>query len=379
MLYCKNCGAPVGENDRFCISCSSRLSSSTVVTKAGLSRIAAESTEFSADAISEPDLTGCSVMGMRLTEKLFSFMGADHYRAVKDNGEECIPLMVRHITFPGSIDRDCAMLNNFADPAAAGSLCKAFTEAVAREEVSFSVACATAGVPALNYRTEVHYSELYDVYHIFMLMKYAVPLPLFARQQQLTVRDALEFGAVISDMILKLEKSQLRYGPFSDCMVYVSGGQAAEKAPAQDRPAYSRTFYLDCRFARCYEKFLPMSSYMSYFRQYVSPKRGYYEVYSLAMVLYRLLSGFRHPYIRHRGTVSAEEFMQAEKLRVMMTEPVPADCLQNTIGAVIKDAISRSSHEVSLSELNRILVNSINYVQSAELNRKLIFDGTVGK
>lgn len=368
MLYCKKCGAVVGENDMFCTSCSARLDSSSVVNKSGLRQIAAERQEFSADAAtSETDLTGFSVMGMRLTDKLFSLMGSDYYRAVNANGEECIPLMMRHIIFPSAVDCDCAMLNNGADPSAAGALSRQFTEMLSKECLSFSAACASAGVPSINYRCEVMYSELNTIYHIFILMNDAVPLPLYLRKEQLTVRDALMMGGSISEELIRLDKNNVHYGAFSDCMIFVSG------------TGNQRKIYLDCRLSMCYDRFLPMSSYMSYFRQYFSPRRRNYEVYSLGMLLYRMLSQFRHPYINHRGITTSAEFLQAERLRGSMAEPYPPDCLQNTVGTVIRDAISTSQHELTMSEFSRVLINSLNYVQAGELNRTIKLDGTVGK
>lgn len=358
MLYCKKCGAPVGENDMFCTSCSTRLDSSSVVNKAGLSSIAAEKSEFSPDSlVTETDLTGCCIMDMRLTEKLFSLMGADYYRAVKANGEKCIPLMIRHIVFPGNTDRDCALLNNGGDSSDAGALAQRFTQTLARECASFSAACAAAGIPSLNYRTEVMFSPLYDVYHVFILMNHAVPLPLFLRNEEITVRDAIQIGAAISSQLLELEKKRFHYGAFSDLTVFVSGDNSG------------RRIFLDCRMAVCYQSFLPMCSYMSYFRQYVSPRRRNYEVYSLGTILYRFLCKGRHPYLRNRGVITADKFMEAERLRSMMAEPCPPDHLQNTLGTVIHDAISNSAHELTLSEFSRILANSFNYVQAGELNK----------
>ncbi len=374
MLYCKKCGAEVGASDIFCTSCSSRLNRSNVVTKSGLSGMAAEKSEFSADAVAEPDLTGFNVMGMRLTEKLFFLMGADYYRAVKANGEECVPLMIRHMIFPDRTDRDCVMLNNLSCVSVADVLCKGFAEEISKETAAFACECAAAGVPSLNYRTEVQYSALFNVYHIFTLMNYAIPLPLFVRQEELSIRGALEIGAVISDSLMRLEKNHVHYGAFSDCMLFVS------RTNTKDNDGHSVTrhiIYPDCRLPKCYERFLPMCSYMSYFRQYLSPKRKNYEVYSLGMIVYRLLSGGRHPYVRHRGAASASELMQAEKLRMEMSEPAPLDCLQNTIGMVIGDVLSRSAHDITLNEFGRIIANSFNYVQAGDLNKKISFDRTV--
>lgn len=363
MLFCKNCGAPVGEKDMFCTSCSKRLTAESVINKAGLSSIAAEKSEFTPDAVASTDLTGFCVMDMRLTEKLFSLMGADYYRAVKSNGEPCIPLMMRHIAFPSGTDFDCAALNNGADSSAANALSQQFTEILSRECKAFSAACAAAGVSVLCYRCKVMYSSLFNLYHIFILMDYAQPLPTYFRQNDFSLRNALEVCAELSEQFLKLEKSGFHYGPFSDCSVFFSP---------------SGKVYLDFRAALCYEQFCPLSAFVSYSRQYISPKQKNYEVYSLAVILYRLISGCRHPYINHRGTITAEELSRAERLRSMLSEPYPPDRAQNTLGMMIKNVLSVTPHELTLSEFGRVLRNSLNYMQAGELNQKINFDGTIG-
>lgn len=366
MLFCRKCGAAVGENDMFCTSCSARLDENAVVSKTEKRRIAAESQFFNADAAtSETDLTGFIVMGMRLTEKLFSLMGADYYQAVNANDEDCISLVVRHIMFPPAVERDCITLCSGISDDDSRMLAKQFADSFSKECLSFSALCAAAGIPSLNYRCEVMYSELNGIYHIFTLMNDAVPLPVYLRRERLAVRDALAICGTISGQLLELEKKGTHYGAFSDCMVYISGAGNIRKQ------------FLDCRIPRCCGQYYPVSSYMSYYRQYCSPKRNNYEVYSLSMILYRLISCGRHPYVNHRGVIAPDELLSAERLRGSLAEPYPVDTLQNSIGTVIRDVLSVPQHEITLSELSRILINSINYINSNELNKEI--NGTVGK
>lgn len=366
MLFCRKCGAVVGENDMFCTSCSARLDENAVVSKNEKRMIAAESQFFSADAAtSETDLTGFIVMGMRLTGKLFSLMGADYYRAVSASGEECIPLVIRHLIFPSSVERDCMKLCSGISDDDSGMPAKQFADSFSRECLSFSALCAAAGIPSLNYRCEAMYSELNGIYHIFTLMNDAVPLPVYIRREKLTVRDALAICGTISGQLLELEKRGTHYGAFSDCMVYISGSGSKRK------------HYLDCRIPRCYGQYYPLGSYMSYYTQYCPPKKSNYEVYSLGMILYRLISRGRHPYMNHCGVAAPDELLNAERLRCTLAEPYPADILQNSIGTVIRDVLSVPQHEITLSELSRILINSINYISSNELNKEI--NGTVGK
>lgn len=357
MLYCKNCGAQVGENDMFCTSCSARLNSGNTVSRACLSRMAAENADFSPDGIADIDLTGSSVMNMRLTDKLFSFAGADHYRAVIASGEECVPLMVRHMIFPDRNDRDRLTLMN-GSPDSFGR----FAELFSKECKTFSAACAAAGIPSLNYRCDIQYSKLYDEYHIFTLMEQAVPLPLYLRQNKTTVRDALRICAEASSQLVKLNKGNISFGSFSDNMIFVGTADTEHKV------------YLDCRIPLCCSQAGVGSRPPGYYGRFVSPDGQALELYSLAMTLYMALSGSRSPYVSGGGPLSDEQLAQAEMRRMQAEEPFPPDRLENTVGITLCDIISCSPHNITLSEFSRILYNSLNYVNAAELNEIIGFD-----
>ncbi len=356
-LYCKKCGAEVGQDDMFCTSCNTRLNKpDSVISRVGISEMASGKSEFSADAaVTETDLTGFDVMGFRLTQKLFSLMGSDYYSCVNEEGG--VPVMMRHMTFPNRVDCDCAALNNGNDINTAKLRLKDCVAAIGKEIVMFASHCATTGVDSLNYRCETFYSELYDTYHIFVLMNYAVPLPIYYREKEIDMRNILEIGVNISDKLCRMEKYRSPYDAFSDTMIFIGENNKV---------------YLDCHIPAIYESFLPSSSLNSYHRQFVSPQGKNYETYSLGMVLYKLLSGYKNPYINHfNAKVSAKDYILAENSRLMMAEPIPLVNMQNTVGLVINEAITRSERELTLSEFNRILCNSFNYISANELNIKI--------
>ncbi len=358
VLFCKKCMSKVEEGDTFCTNCLSRLDQEgAVLSKYEYSKfLGTMDVKFNADAVvGESNISGFEVMDCRLSEKIVSLCGSDYYRAVYKKAEEQKETVIRHIRFPQYMDRDVCALMHRIDYQETDRLCEQFSKQVPDEVMAFQARCVNAGIESINHSAISLYSELYNCYHIFIMMDECVPFVNYIQKEKLTLRDVISIGISLSEQLLRLQQQGTNYGSFSDLSIYIG---------KDGKPC------LDCKLLDLYERFYPFTSIAIYRRSFVSPMNANFEAYSLAMLLYKLLSGFNNPYINpYVSQISSEALIRAEEKRMMAEQPVLPEKAQNMAGKKIVDALCDSKHAVTLEELHNVLENSFNYISAGELNQ----------
>lgn len=359
MYFCKNCGSVVNSDDVFCTNCACRLDETgMIVDKRGMSSIIAKGkTEFDAEAVcTETDCTGFRVMDFLLSQKIFSFGDSVYYDAVSsaNGGTSGI---VRHICLSDHTDKDVYSLLHGMNDEQAEKVFEEYSERIKALVFSFREKCSLSGANMLNNDAEVFHSFLYRSHHIFILMASATPLVLYAKNNPITVRDVIDIGLKISDNILKLRARSVGYGSFSELSVYISE---------------NRTVYLDFPSARIRNEFFPFSSIAQYEKTFVSPSGKNPEAYSLAMILYRLLSGFGNPYVNpYAEKITEADLREAERKRISgAAGMIPVAC-DNMLGEKLVETLNVREHDVTIEELHSILVSSLNYISSSGLDRRI--------
>lgn len=358
VLFCKKCMSRVEKNDTFCTNCLSRLDTEgAVLSKYEYSKFLGEmDVKFNADAVvGESNISGFEVMDCRLSEKIASLCGSDYYKAVYKTDTEQKGMVIRHIRFPQYMDRDVCTLMHRMDYGETDRLSEQFAKRVPEETEIFREQCANAGISAINHSAKSLYSELYNCYHIFIMMEECTPFVNFIQSERLTLRDAITIGITLAEQLQRLQRQKTPYGSFSELSIFVD---------ASGKPC------LDCKLLTLYEKFYPFSSIAMYRKSFVSPMNANFEAYSLAMLLYKLLSGFNSPYITpYAKQISNSDLVQAEEKRMMAQQPILPEKAQNMAGKKIVDALCDSNHAVTLEELHSVLENSFNYISADELNK----------
>ncbi len=356
MLFCKKCGQRVEKDDMFCTSCANRLDvEGAVISRAEYASRTGENIDFDAEAVvGESNISGFQVMEYMLTEKIASLCGSEYYLAVKKDKEEIGKTVIRHIRFPQYMDRDVCFMMHRMNHSVTDKLSANFAEGVVKEMSAFRSQCAAAGIESLNFAAKSLYSESYNCYHIFILMKECLPFVSYVQNRRMTLRDVITIGVDISEQLLALQRQGTPYGSFSELSVFVDNKGKA---------------YLDCKLLALYEQFYPYTSIVMYNKTFVSPMNKSFEAYSLAMILYRLLSGFSSPYVNpYMTNISNEVLIQAEEQRMMAQQPILPEKARNMAGSKIVSTLSSSQNPVTLEELHDVLKNSFNYISSAELN-----------
>lgn len=362
MLYCKNCGAMVERTFRFCEKCFADLSiEGAVVDNVGRTSDAAEKAVQSGDFLAEAftadhDLSGYRIGGYRLCEKIGSFLGDDHYSAVNiSDGTEA---SVRYIHINGAecSDRAEILCGRCLDGAVerAAKIC-------ADECTRFGDICKSTGVGCPAFSAESYISSDRKEGHIFIISDKCSPLPLEMRRKSFTVRDIIKIASGICGHISEFERSNIVYNSIFEANTVIDTNGRPMLCAEIDR-AMQKSFILTSA-AQAYSIYLP-------------PDLRHDEqcgVYSLAVMLYRLLNGGKPPYINYfNDKCDYSDLLCAEQKRNSFLElqlPINAE---NMLGNMLCGIIgNRNWRSVRISDVRNTLDNALNYLSSSELDRKI--------
>lgn len=362
MLFCKNCGAEVEETFRFCEKCFANLGTpGAVVNNSGIASAAAERAANNGDFLPDAftanyDLSGCRIGEYRLSEKIGSYLGNDYYLAVNIcDGSKAAVRYIRIDDF------------EYADKAAilcglhSNELPKQALQICSDECNRFKNICDNTGIPCSVKGTAGFISSNGKEGHIFIIMNECIPLALEMEQRSISVREIIKIAADICGFISELERSNIVYNSIYESNIVMDSTGKAQLCAEFDR-AMQRKFIVTPVAQLC-SMYLPPD-----FRQ----NEGC-SVYSLAVMLYRLLNGGKPPYMNYfNKSADYSDFLRAEQKRNSFLElQLPANA-ENMLGNMLCGIIGNDGwRSVKMSDVRNTLENSLNYLSSAELDRKI--------
>lgn len=362
MLFCKKCGAEVGETFRFCEKCFANLSApGAVVNNSGIASAAAERAENSGNFLPDAftanyDMSGCRIGEYRLSEKIGSYLGNDFYLAVNIcNGRKAV---VRYFRIDDTEYSDKAAIlcgQNLNElPKQALQICKDECE-------RFRKICDNIGIPCSVMGTEGFVSLNGQEGHLFIIMDNCIPLVLEMQKRSMTVREIIKIAAEICGYISEMERSNIVNNSIDESNIVVDSTGKAQLCAEFDR-AMQRNFIVT-PVAQSYSMYLPPD--------FKNDERC--SVYSLAVMLYRLLNGGKPPYMNYfNKAADYSDFLRAEQKRNSFLElQLPANA-ENMLGNMLCSIIGNDDwRSVKMSDVRNTLENSLNYLSSAELDRKI--------
>lgn len=366
MLYCRKCGNVVKEGAKFCEKCFSRLDESgvsRVVNKYELAAMSRNVNDFSPDSyVSRTNICGESVFGYRITRHIAEIAETDYYTASSANDGTTVDKTVAHTLLPTRESFGCLLFANGFSRSAATETLRQCAENVTKTMEDFVTLCKNAGIGCAYEDCRVSYSELMDTYHIFLLMKPVVPLWEHIRGRKITLREVIGWGAELTEQLGAISRCGRQYASINDTNIFFdSDGHLYIGCPVQDMLA---------------EK-MYIGAYTTMRNLYVPPADSGFDavVYSAGMLIFLLLNGMRHPYINYSGgEITRAKYLAAEKMR---TERLPTQAPQfarNSLGkALLRTFSDVDEHTVTITELNRVLKNSLIYISTEELNT-IVFD-----
>lgn len=357
MLFCKHCGNVVEKNDKFCVSCMSRLDNEgAILSREDFSRFQASKTRvFNPDyVVIDNNLSSFEIMGYRLTEKVGSFFGVDYYNAANLDTNEAAGAVVRHFVFPSAEEREVCAIMHRLNYDEADRLADEFAQALMNEITAYTAFCVKCGIPMLNYKAEHYRSSLYNKHHFFVMSKDTVPFIAHILQERPTVRRIISIGLDITSQLIKMRLNGSEYGIFTDNALFIDA---------------DGVIYIDAHIDRICEDYYPYTTRTMYNKMFAPCSRIQPEVYSLAMLLYRLLGGYNHTHINpHKPNITNDDIRNAELRRLSGEKPAIPERAYNILGTKLTEILSASRQEYCLEDFQNLLENSLNYISSAELD-----------
>ncbi len=362
LLFCKNCGAEVTEDFRFCEKCFVNLSiEGAVVNNFGLASDAAgravESGDFIPDAfIGSYDFSGCLIGNYRLSEKTDSFLGSDYYSAVDISNGKKICVRYMNISEMYYSDRYALILGKKAVniPDLAVRLCN-------DEMERFKRACKLCSLPCPNLGISSFLSSNKKECHMFFHYNDLMPLSLKIKQQHISVRDVIKISLDICGFLLEFERNNILFGSVFESNIFIDNNGSAVPGAEFDR-ALQRCF-IDSPAAIGYSMYIPADCRLD--------DNG--SIYSLAVMLYKMFNGGRLPYMNYfNDNPNYFDLLKAEHDRSLFLELQMPINAENMLGNMLSGIIGNKNwRDIKISDVKKTLENALNYLSAPELDRKI--------
>lgn len=361
MLYCRKCGGIVKQGAKFCEKCFSRLDESgvsSVVNKYELAAMSRNVNDFSPDSyVSRTNICGESVFGYRITRHIAEIAETDYYVASSASDGTTVDKTIAHTLLPSRESFACLLFANGFSSSAANDALRFCAENTAETMENFISLCKKAEIGCAYEDCRVSYSELMDTYHIFLLMKPVVPLWEHIRGRKITLRDVIGWGAELTEQLGAISRCGQNYASVNDTNIFFDAdGHLYIGCPVQDMLADK----------------MYIGAYTTIRNLYVPPADSGFDpiVYAAGMLIFLLLNGMRHPYINYSGgEITREKYLAAEKKRAERLPTQTPRFARNSLGkALLRTFSDVDEHIVTITELNRVLKNSLIYISTEELN-----------
>lgn len=359
MLFCRNCGSEVEKGSRYCEKCFADLrADGAVVDNIGIASSVAmkviETGMFSADAfVTGYDLCGCCVGDILLTENKGFLFGNDIYKGIeKSSGKSCL---VKYFVVSEKQFADRYSLASGKSP----ELIAEQAEKICKDEfASYRKKCEKAGIACHMISMDCFLSKDKSCCHIFAAYSYTKPF-LFRLKEKTKVRDIVRYALDICDILIAFERSNIIYNSISEENIYITSSDKAVLGAE-----YERAMQLD---------FIETPAAAS-FASYLPPDTKKNEsccVYSLAVMLYRILNKGNSPYMNFYSTDrDYSERIRAEMKRYMYSELQLPVLAENMLGNLLCSIIGNSGwRNIQITDVRKTLENALDFLPAEELDR----------
>ena len=293
----------------------------------------------------EKNLTGKTILGYKVCEKLGSGAFGTVYKAVKTNASGCFVRALKHITIPSkkqyssvfnSMGGDISKANNY--------FAEKLQNIVAEIQILNNLSEKGAQHIVRYYDNDIVTQDSPRKYDVYILMEYLTPLEDYMENRDVLVRDIVKLGLDVLDGLRVCHDNGVIHRDVKDENIFISadgefkiGDFGVSKVLKDSSKAES---------LKGTPNFLAPEVYLG--------KEGYtksVDLYSLGIVLYRLLNYNRNPFLPHfpEQFYSEDEDRAFEKRMKGETPDLPS-LGGGKIGEVIVKAISSPDRRFKTAE-----------------------------
>ena len=310
-------------------------------------------------------MIGEKILGYTVDEKIGSGGFGTVYKVSKTNASGTYVRALKYITLPNQ-KQYADVLNSMG-----GDYSKAddYFAGVLKEivnEIQIISTLSEAGVQNIvrYYENDIVESESPKRYDIYILMEYLMPFNDYLYQNELKVKDVIKLGKEILTALISCHEQKVIHRDIKDDNIFVStdgsyklGDFGVSKMLKDRSRAESK---------KGTPNFIAPEVYLGK-EQY----DGTVDVYSLGIVLYKLLNRSRNPFLPEfpQGYNSNDEDLAFEKRMIGEAPNLPFDA-QNVLGEAIIKAISKRAERYnSAKEFLDAIINAEQKLTEEELGR----------
>ncbi len=312
-------------------------------------------------------MVGKTILGYHVDKKIGEGAYSTVYRVSKTNAAGTYVRALKHITLP-SKKQYAGILNSMGgDYAKADDYFATILQDVATEIRILSM-MSESGNPNIvrYYESDILENPSPRIYHIFILMEHLTPLPNYMGSVTLTVQDVIQLGKDVLNALILCHKHNVIHRDVKDENIFVSadgiyklGDFGVSKALKDQSHAAS---------IKGTPEFIAPEVYLG--------QHNYdhtVDIYSLGIVLYRLLNHFRNPFLPAYPTpfsTEDEDSAFAERMKGK-TPPLPS-IARNILGeTIVKAILPRDQRYDSAEEFLCALKNAEKELVASDLELPL--------
>jgi len=295
--------------------------------------------------VAQTNLVGKTILGYTVSEKIDSGTFGTVYKVVKTNAAGQYVRALKHITIPTEKQYYSVLNSMGGDVSKADSYFSQMLNNIV-SEIKILNDLSEKGVQHIvrYYENDILVTDAPKRYDIFILMEYLTPLDDYIRNTDFRVRDVVNFGLDVLYGLRSCHENGVIHRDIKDENIFVSdkgeykiGDFGVSKVMKDSARAES---------LKGTPNFLAPEVYLG--------KEGYtksVDLYSLGIVLYRLLNYSRNPFLPH---FPEQYFTQDEDAafeeRMSGKTPDPPMLGGDAIGQVIVKAISNSKERFQTAD-----------------------------
>ena len=359
MLFCRNCGSEVDKGSRYCEKCFADLrADGAVIDNIGIASSAAmnvvETGRFSADAvITGYDLCGCRIGNILLTEKKGFLFGNDIYKGIDNNsGRSCL---IKYFTVS---EKQFADRYSLASGKRPRHIAEQAEMICINEAAAYTRKCRNAGIECPMVSMESFLSKDKSCCHIFAVYSNTEPF-CFRLREMIRVRDLVRYAIDICDILVAFERNRITYNSIFEENIYITPSDKA---------------VLGAEYERAMQLEFIETPAASSFTSYLPPDPSENEsscVYSLAVMLYRILNNGNLPYMNfYSKERDYSDRLKAEMKRYMYSELQLPVLAENMLGNLLCSIIGNSCRRnIQLTDVRKTLENALDFLPAEELDK----------
>lgn len=325
------------------------------------------------DLVAQTNLIGKKILGYTVSERLGFGTFESVYKVVKaDASGQCVRAL-KHITIPSKKQYLSVLSSMDGDISKADNYISQMLIQIVSEIKILKVLSEKDGQHIVRYyECDIQVAEPSKRYDIFILMEYLTPLKDFLQNREFHVRDVVQLGLHILLGLGRCHENGVLHRDVKDDSIFVS-----------ENGLYKIGDFGVSRILKGSSKAEPMKSIPNFLAPEVYLGKESYtkstDLYSLGIVLYRLLNYNRNPFLPPfpQQYCAQDEDSAFEK---RMTGQVPCAPLLGggPIGAMILRAISDNAHRFQAAdEFLNALEQAVRQTPDGVLNTKTGFDQDV--